>query len=158
MRRLLRARSSRLEKPGPHRIEIPAADGGNSSRPRRRSEASLRQSRCSFGKRERPPLPGLADGTACWLKGSALRVPQCAPCPTAGADFNPDAHGGCRWTSFALPPRLGFGPGCIQGVVKVVENGMGFTAVIHQPVDPLLGSQERSCLANSAGAAGDRLG
>jgi hypothetical protein len=39
-----------------------------------------------------------------------------------------------------MPPGEGFRPGRVQGVVEIVEYGMGITPVIHQPVDPLIGT------------------
>jgi hypothetical protein len=40
-----------------------------------------------------------------------------------------------------MPPGEGFRPGSVEGFVEIVEHGMGIPPVIHQPVDPLIGSR-----------------
>jgi hypothetical protein len=56
-----------------------------------------------------------------------------------------------------MPPGEGFRPSRVQGVVEIVEHGMGITPVIHQPVDPLTGTRSREWSGNTAGDLDDGL-
>jgi hypothetical protein len=59
---------------------------------------------------------------------------QGAPIPGGRADFDSDAEGLWGTGSLGLPPESGLIPGGFQGVVEVVEDRMGASVLVDQPV------------------------
>lgn len=63
---------------------------------------------------------------------------QRPPAATAGADLNADLDRAGLFTPLTTPPAPGLIPGCIQGVVKIVEHGVGSAVAVDQSEAPRL--------------------
>lgn len=62
---------------------------------------------------------------------SAAGVAQGAPATAGRAHFHPNRYRAGLAVALLLPPGFGIGPGGLQGVVVVVENGVGQAVAIH---------------------------
>ena len=69
---------------------------------------------------------------------SVAGVAQGAPAAAGGAHFHPNRHGAGLAFALVLPPGFGIGPGGLKRVVVVIENGVGQSVAIDEPIKALL--------------------